>query len=109
MISLFSFQTPAKAQNTITNEQKDSNIMVVGVPKTLKVSGKVAFFLVKETAKIAWETTKFTAKEMAAPVAKAILVKAAPQVSLFLLKQSGNILQKAAPIALKAAITYLKL
>ena len=106
---LFSIQILANAQNKVSVEKKDRNVIVVGATKTLEVSGKVVFIVVKETAKIAWETTKFTAGEIAAPVAKAVLLKAAPKVSLFLLKTSGKVVEKVAPIALKVALTYLKL
>ena len=97
------------AQSQVKVEQKERSILVVGAKNTIGIAGKVGFVVVKETAKIAWKTTKFTAGEIAAPVAKGILLKAAPKVSLFLLKQSGNVVEKAAPIALKAALTYLKL
>jgi len=104
-ILLFSFQTPANAQNKVTVQSKDQNVIVVGATKTLKVAGQVTFIIVKETAKIVWETTKFTAAELAAPTAKALLLKAAPKITVFLLKTSGKIIEKAAPIALKMAIT----
>lgn len=108
-ILLLTFQNLANAQNNNPIEKKDRNIIVVGAGKTLEAGGKVTYIVVKETAKIAWKTTKFTAGEIAAPIAKAIIVKAAPKVTLFMLKQSGNVIEKATPIALKAAITYLKL
>ena len=108
-ILLFSFQILANAQSNVPLEKKDRNIIIVGATKTLKVGGKVTYIVVKETAKIAWEVTKFTAGEIAAPVAKAIVVKAVPKVSLVMLKITGKIIQKGVPIAAKLLITYLKL
>lgn len=98
-----------KAQNVKVVENENRNVIVVGAKKTLTVSGKVTYLIVKETAKASWKTTAFTAKEIAAPVAKAIFVKALPKITLYLIKQSGTTLKKATPIATKAAITYLKL
>src|SRR5258705_11748290 len=85
---LFSFSIFAQAQDKVSVEKKDRNIIVVGAGKTLEVAGKVAVIVVKETAKIAWKTTKFTASELAAPTAKALLLKVAPKVSLFLIKKA---------------------
>ncbi len=104
-ILLFSIQISANAQNKVSVEKKDRNVIVVGATKTLEVSGKVAFIVVKETAKIAWKSTKFTAGEIAAPTAQALLLKAAPKITVFLLKTSGKIIEKAAPMALKLALT----
>lgn len=108
-VLLFSFQIITNAQDNAPAEKKDRNIIVVGATETLKIGGKVTYIVVKETAKIAWKATKFTAGEVAAPVAKAIVVKAAPKVSMFMLKTSGKIIQKGTPIAAKLLITYLKL
>src|SRR3982750_1141609 len=61
--------------------------------KTAVVSGKIVLVVVGTSAKIAWKTTEFTAKEIAWPVTKATLkpmaTKVAPKVSIFLLKESG--------------------
>jgi hypothetical protein len=94
---LFSFSTFANAQDQVSSEKKDRNIIVVGTGRTLEIAGKVTVIVVKETAKIVWKTTKFTAGEIAAPTAKALLLKVAPKVSLFLIK-------KAVPIAAKLVI-----
>ena len=100
-IFLFSLQIFANAQSNVSVDKKDRNIIVVGAGKTLKIGGKVAYLVTKETAKLAWKTTKFTAGEVAAPVAKAIVVKAAPKVTVFVLKQSAS-------ISGKLLLTYLK-
>jgi hypothetical protein len=97
-VLFFAFATVAKAQNKVSVQSKDRNVIVVGASKTLEVAGKATVIVIKETAKIGWEVTKVTVGEIAAPTAKVILLKAAPKVSLFLLKKS-------APIAARLAIT----
>lgn len=62
------------AQSTIRANEKP-NIIVVGAGKTLKVAGKVALFVAKESAKATWETTKFSTIEIAAPIAEVMIVK----------------------------------
>lgn len=87
-VCFLSLQIFANAQSNVSLDKKDRNIIVVGAAKTLEFGGKAAFVVTKETAKLAWKTTKFTAGEVAAPVAKAIIIKAAPKVTVFALKQS---------------------
>lgn len=101
IICFLSLQIFANAQSNVSVDKQDRNIIVVGAGKTLKVGGKVAYFVTKEIAKLAWKTTKFTAGEVAAPVAKAIIVKALPKVTVFALKQSAS-------ISGKLLIGYLK-
>jgi hypothetical protein len=101
-ILLFSFQIIANAQNDQPAEKKDRNIIVIGATETLKVGGKISYIVVKESAKIAWKTTKFTAGEVAAPVAKAIVVKAAPKAAIFIVKRGT-------PIAAKLLLKYVML
>ena len=102
VILFFTFQITANAQDNQSEQKKDRNIIVVGAAKTLEVGGKAAFIVTKETAKLAWKTTKFTAGEVAAPVAKAIIVKAAPKVTVFLVKRGT-------PIAAKLVLKYIML
>lgn len=90
--------TNAKAQDRTNIEETNRNVIIVGAKKTVAVTGKVAYFVVKETAIAGWETTKFTTKEIAAPVAKSIFLKALPKI-----------IKRATPIATKAALQYLKL
>lgn len=101
-VFFFTFQIIANAQDDQSEPKKDRNIIVVGATKTIEVGGKAAYIITKETAKIAWKTTKFTAGEVAAPVAKAIIVKAAPKATIFLVKRGT-------PIAAKLLLTYIKL
>lgn len=101
-IFLFAFQTLAKAQSDVSVEKKDRNIIIVGVGNTLEVGGKVTYIVAKETAKVAWKATKFSVGEVAAPVAEAIIVKAAPKVTLFVLKRGT-------PIAAKLVLKYIML
>lgn len=91
-----------KAQNLKAEENKDRSVMVVGMKKTLSIGGKATYVVIKETSNAAWETTKFATKEIAAPVAKTIIIKAAPKFTKFLIKRGT-------PIAFKTAVTYLKL
>lgn len=102
VIFFFSIQIIANAQDNENDSKKDRNIIVVGATKTLEVGGKAAYIVTKETAKLAWKTTKFTAGEIAAPVAKAIIVKAAPKATIFLVK-------KGTPIAAKLVLKYIML
>ncbi|HRH45868.1 MAG TPA: hypothetical protein PKY82_29770 [Pyrinomonadaceae bacterium] len=92
------FSTNSKAQDRTNPENTNRNVIIVGAKKTVAVTGKVAFVVVKETANLGWETTKFTTKEVVAPVAKTILLKALPKI-----------IKRATPIATKAALQYLKL
>lgn len=86
------------AQTQKIDKDSGRNVIVVGAGKTAKVTGKVALVVVKETAEIGWEATKLTTKEVAAPIAKTIFLKAMPKI-----------IKKAAPIATKAAIKYFAL
>lgn len=101
VLFIFFFTSNTKAQKIQTEKP---NIIIVGAKKTVETIGKVSYFIIKETAKLGWETTKFTT-----PTAKYIVVKATSKVSLFALKTSAKTIRKTAPIATKAAITYLKL
>lgn len=78
----------------------------------LNLAGKVSVVVIKSAAKTAWATTKFAAKDVAKPilvgVAKPLLLKAAPQVTVFVLKLTGNSLKKGIPIATKLGMTYLR-
>ncbi len=65
---------------------------------------KVVVVVVGSAAKVAWVTTKFVAKEVAAPVAKAVFLKAAPKMTLYMLKKSPAIAKRVLPIALKFAL-----
>ena len=80
--------------------------------KVLVATGKVAVIIVGRTAKITYQTAKFTGKEfikpMATNIAKPLIVKVAPKVTIFLLKQTGTVLKKAIPIGQKLLVTYLK-
>lgn len=75
-------------------------------------AGKVVVIVVKSAGKVAWETTKFTAKNVAKPllvsVAKPLLLKSAPKASMFALKFTGTAIKKAVPIITKVGFAYLK-
>jgi hypothetical protein len=80
--------------------------------KVASLAGKTAIIVVGQTAKIAYKTTKFAAKEIVLPTAKValkeIVLKAAPKVSLFMLKETGKLAEKSVPIGLKLIEKYLK-
>ncbi|HQX57302.1 MAG TPA: hypothetical protein PLP07_15360 [Pyrinomonadaceae bacterium] len=75
-------------------------------------AGKVTVVVVGSAAKAAWATTKFAAKDIAKPlvvsVGKPLLLKAAPNVTMFALKLTGKSVKKAVPLAAKLGMAYLK-
>ena len=68
-------------------------------------TAKTGVIVVGTAAKYTWKAAKFTAGK----VAKPIIVKSAPKVGKFALKQSGRAAKKSLPVVKKFAITYLKL
>jgi hypothetical protein len=99
----------------LANAQKpkiQNNLAKTVAKTTFGIAKEATVIIVGQTTKIAWKTTKFAAleggKTVAKDIAKPVLLKVTPQVSLFLLKQSGNVVQKGAPVAAKLLITYLK-
>lgn len=98
---LIFFSAIANAQNQVIVEEGQRNIIVVGAKKTAQISGKVAVIVIKETANVGWEATKFTAKEVAAPIAKTLLLKAPSKVGKFALKRT-------LPASKKLIVSYLK-
>jgi hypothetical protein len=55
-------------------------------------AAKIPVVIVGSAAKATWVTTKFAAKHVAKPVAKAVVVKAGPAVGKFALKNSAKYL-----------------
>lgn len=74
----------------------------------LKGTGKVAVIVVGSAAKVAWATTKFTAKHVAWPVAKTVLLKAPEKAAVLGLKTAGFSLRKGIPAVGKIGFAYLK-
>ncbi len=72
--------------------------------KTLNISKKVTYVVVGNSAKYTWKAAKFTGKH----VAKPIIVKSAPKVGKFMLKQSGTAIKKSFPVGKKLFIKYIK-
>jgi len=72
--------------------------------KTLTVAKKTGVIVVGSAAKFGYKATKFTATK----VAKPIVVKSAPAVGKFMLKQSGYTVKKSFPVAKKLFIKYVK-
>jgi len=73
--------------------------------KVLATSGKAAVIIVGQTAKITYQTAKFSGKEFIKPAAtgiiKPLVVRVLPKATVFLIK-------KAIPIGQKLFVTYLK-
>lgn len=63
-----------------------------------------AVIVVGSAAKAAWVTTKFVAKDVALPVAKFVVIKAAPRAGLFVLKRSPRVAKRILPVAVKLAL-----
>lgn len=90
----------ANAQSKKSSSSHSSSV----AGSVLKGIGKAAVVVVGTAAKAAWVVTKVTIKQIAYPVAKAVLIKAVPKVTVFMLKNSGLILKKALPMIIKLAI-----
>ena len=99
-VFLLIFCASANAQNSSMAE------------KALALTGKVTVIIAGQTAKITYKTAKFAAKEVVLPVAKVTLktvfLKAAPKVSMFLLKETGKAAEKSIPIGIKLFEKYVK-
>ena len=74
------------------------------ITQVANFAGQVTVIVVKSAGKAAWETTKFSAKNIAKP----LLLKALPKVSMFALKLTGKAIKKGIPVASKLGFTYLK-
>lgn len=98
---VFAFGAAASAQNTSKEPRPDDDNVVANV---LEGTGKVTYVVVRSAGKAAWGTTKFTAKHIAKPVAKTVLLKAAPKITVFSLKSAGTAGKHLAPIAVKLAL-----
>ncbi|MEJ7624776.1 MAG: hypothetical protein WKF34_12355 [Pyrinomonadaceae bacterium] len=67
-------------------------------------SSKVAVVVVSSAAKSVWVVTKFSARHIARPVARAVLLRA-PE---YVLRTAGYSLRKGIPAAGKIGLIYLK-
>ncbi len=94
---LLAFSLAANAQKvTVKSQKKSSNVGVT----ILKGTGKAAVIVVGTSAKIAWGTTKFIAKDIARP----LLVRVAPRMAKLMLKSSGVVAKRALPLAVKLSV-----
>ena len=89
------------AQKVSARSKKEGSNAGVAI---LKGTGKVAVVVVGSAAKVAWGATKIVAKDIAKPVAKAVFLKAAPKLTIFMLKQSGALAKFALPWALRLSV-----
>jgi hypothetical protein len=85
---------------TVTGQDADSS----RARKAVAGTAKVGVVVIGTAAKYSWKATKFTGKHVAKPV----IIKGAPAVGKFALKQSGNIVKRTVPVVRKFAVTYLK-
>jgi hypothetical protein len=98
---VFAFTAAASGQRSPKDQRSgDDNI----VENVLEVTGKATVVVVRSAGKAAWGTTKFSAKHVAKPVAKTVLLKAAPKITVFTLKSAGTAGKHFTPIAVKLAL-----
>ena len=88
------FALSANAQDKGSGSKKDDR----------RSNQNVAVIVVKSAAKAAWVTTKFVAKDIAKPVFQAVIIKAAPKLTVYALKKSPMIAKRVLPYALKLAL-----
>ncbi len=98
LLCFSAFGAGAQDKNRSTNHGSS----VAG--SVLKGVGKAAVVVVGTAAKATWVVAKVTIKQIAYPVAKAVLIKAAPKVTVFMLKNTGKILKTAFPAMIKLAL-----
>ena len=94
------------AVHTATNAQQGTNHSGGGsVAGTLaKTTAKVPVIIVGSAAKAGWEITKFGTTHVAAPMAKALFVRAAPKAGMYMLKNTALGVKYGLPLALKLSI-----
>jgi hypothetical protein len=88
------------AQGSSTSDNSGSSV----AGAVAKGAGKAAVIVVGSAAEAGWVVTKFTAKQVAKPVAKTIFLKAVPKLTVFALRNSSTFVRKLAPQALKIAL-----
>ncbi len=65
----------------------------------------VAVIIVKSAAKLGWVVTKAVVKDVAVPITRAVLLKAAPRLTEYAVKRVGPVIVKhATPILIKLAL-----
>lgn len=100
-VCIFAFIASASGQQSTKEPRADDDNVVENV---LEATGKATIVVVRSAGKVAWGTTKFTAKNVAKPVAKTVVLKAAPKITVFTLKSAGTAGKHLAPIAVKLAL-----
>lgn len=104
-IALLALTITVSAQKKAVAADPDEQSVV---ETALDLTGKATVIVVGTAAKAAWKTTKFTAVEVGKPAVKALLLKAAPKVTMFFVKLTGKGIQKGFPVVQKLAVTYLR-
>lgn len=112
LLALCASANAQKAAKQLQNPPKELQSAETKKPspaaQVLNLSGQIAVLVVGQGAKAAWKVTKFTAADVAKPIAKGIFLKAAPALTRFGLKLTGKVIKKGLPVARKLAVTYLK-
>jgi hypothetical protein len=101
-------KTPKQLQNSPKQLQSAETKKPSAAMQVLNLSGRIAVIVVGQGAKAAWKVTKFTAADVAKPIAKGIFLKATPALTRFGLKMTGKVIKKGLPVVQKLAVTYLK-
>jgi len=90
------------AANAQESTNHSSGGSVAGI--LAKTTVKVPVIIVGSAAKAGWEVTKFGTKHVAAPIAKALFVRAAPKAGIYMLKNTALGIKYGLPLALKLSI-----
>lgn len=93
-LALLAFASSAYAQDSKQSAAK----------RTLNTGKRVVVVVVGQTAKFTYKATKFSADKIAKP----IIVKSAPKVAGFALKQTGKTIKTSFPVVKKLFIRYIK-
>lgn len=89
---------------TVSGQKKIESQKNGAITQVANFAGQVTVVIVKSATKVAWETTKFTAKDIAKP----LLLKATQKVAMFAFKLTGTALKKGIPVVSKLGFAYLK-
>ena len=98
-VCMFAVHSAANAQQ---NGNHSSGGSIAGA--VAKTTAMVPVIIVGSAAKAGWEITKFGTKHVAAPMAKALFVHAAPKAGMYMLKNTALGVKYGVPLALKLSI-----
>jgi hypothetical protein len=101
-------KAPKQLQNSGKQLQSAETKKPSPAAQVLNLSGQIAVIVVGQSAKAAWKVTKFTAADVAKPIARGIFLKVTPKLTAIALKLTGKAIKRGYPVAKKLAVTYLK-